>query len=86
VDYVCFSPTDPQHIISISGGKVWEWDINSQDISSSYDATSLAFSPDHSQLALCCGEMIVVRNLSSGAIIAQSKIVDKTIQPLLFLS
>ena len=75
VEYVIFSPTDPQHIVSISGGKVWKWDINSQKISSLYDATSLAFSTDYTQLALCHGEIISVQNLNSGKIIAQF---DKT--------
>ena len=79
VKHVSLSPTDPYHIVSISGDKVWEWNISSQKISSSYDATSLAFSPDHSQLALCCGEMIMVQNFNSGATVAQSKVVDKQI-------
>ena len=79
VEYVSFSPTDPQHIISISDGKVWEWDINSQQISSLHDATSLAFSPDHTQLALCYGEVITVQNFNSGAIITQFSIADGTI-------
>ena len=77
VEYVCFSPTDPHHILSISGGKVWEWDINCQVTSSLYDATSMAFSPNHSQLVLCCGEVIAVQNFNFGTIVAQSKIVDK---------
>ena len=71
VGYVCLSPTDPHYIISISAGKVWQWDINCQQISSSYDATSIAFSSDYSQLALCCGEVIVIRNSNSGEIITQ---------------
>ena len=83
-NYVGFSPTDPQHIISISGGKVWEWDINSQQISSLHDATSLAFSPDNTQLALCCGEVITVQSFNSGAIITQSNIADKTIRHCCF--
>ena len=77
VEYVTFSPTDPQHIISISGGEVWEWNINSQQISSLYIATSLAFSPGCTQLALCSGEVIVVRKFSSGAIVAQLHLANK---------
>ena len=84
VEYVGFSPTDPQHIISISDGKVWEWDINSHQISSLHDATSLAFSPDHTQLALCHGEVITVQNSNSGAIITQSNIADRTIEHCCF--
>ena len=78
VDYVCFSPTDPYHIISISSDKVWEWDITCQQISSSYDATYLAFSPNHSQLALCYEEVVVVQNFNSGAIIAQFNLANRT--------
>ena len=84
VEYVGFSPTDPQHIISISGQKVWEWDINSQQISSLHDATSLAFSPDHTQLALCHGEVITVQNFNSGVIIAQSNIANRTVEHCCF--
>ena len=79
VVYACFHPMDPQHIISISGSKVWEWDINSQQTSSSYDATSLAFSPDYTQLALCCGEVVAVHNFNSGEIVAQSNVNGETI-------
>ena len=78
VQYVIFSPTDPQHITSISSDKAWEWDINSQQISSSYDATSLAFSPDHTQLALCYGEVIAAWDFNSGVMIAQSNVAGVT--------
>jgi WD40 repeat protein len=27
VEYVSFSPTNPQHILSISGRRVWSWDL-----------------------------------------------------------
>ena len=79
VQCVTFSPMDPQYIISISGGKVWKWDINSQQTTSLYDATSFAFSPDHTQLALCHKEDITVQNFNSGAIIAQYNLADKAI-------
>ena len=78
VQYVSFLPTDPQHIVSISGGKVQKWNIDSQQISSLYNATSLAFSPDYTQLILCHGKVITVRNFNSGAIVTQSSIVDGT--------
>ena len=76
VKYICFSPTDPHHILSISGEKVWEWDINCQQISSLYDATSMAFSPNQSHLALCCGEVVIVWDVGSGTIIAHSNITN----------
>ena len=84
VKYVMFSPTDPQSFISISGNKACEWNINGQQASSLYDATSLAFSPDCTQLALCSGEVVVVQNFISRATIAQSNITEKTINHCCF--
>ena len=75
VEYVTFSPVNPQHIISISSEKAWEWNIDSGQISSLYNSTALAFSPDCTQLALCC-EVIMVQNFNSGEIIAQFNIPD----------
>jgi WD40 repeat protein len=48
--HVSFSPIDPQQIISISGSKVWHWDINGHQVPPTYDGTHVAFSPDHTQL------------------------------------
>ena len=84
VEYVSFSPTEPQHIISISGSDAWEWDINSQQISALYYATHLAFSPDCTQLVFCKGDIIVARNFNSGAIVAQSNPIDNTIEHCCF--
>ena len=84
VNYACFHPMDPQHIISISGGKVWEWDINTQQASSLYDATYLAFSPDYTQLTLCCGEVVTVQNFNSGEIVAQFNVAGETISHCCF--
>ena len=74
---VHFTPTDPQLIISISDSKVWKCDLNSQQTSSLYDATSLAFSLDHTQLALCHEKVITVWNFNSGEIIAQSNVAEQ---------
>ena len=49
VEHVNFSPTDPQHLISISGGEVWEWDVDGHQISPTYNGSYIAFSPDHTQ-------------------------------------
>ena len=70
VEHVSFSPTNPQHIISISGGKVWEWDINGNQISPTYNGSHIAFSPDHTQFALCNGKTITVQDTDSRAIVA----------------
>ena len=71
VRYVGFSPIDPQHIISISGNKVWEWDLTGQQIPPTYDGTCIAFSPDYSKFALCNGNAITVYDSNSRAIQTQ---------------
>ena len=79
VEYVSFSPTEPQHIMSISRNKAWEWDINGQQISSLFDATSIAFSPDHTQLALCYGRVVTVQNSTTREVVAQLYVTDEEI-------
>ena len=68
---VSFSPLDPQHIFSISGGKIWEWDINGHQIPSTYDGSYIVFSPDHAQFALCNGNDVTVQNSYSRTIVAK---------------
>ena len=84
VEYVIFSPTNPQHILLISDWKVWEWDINSQQTSSLYKATFIAFSADNTQLALSHHGVITVQNFNSGAIVAQLDANDWTIKHCCF--
>ena len=71
VDHVQFSPTDPQHFMSVSGGKVHQWDINGHQINPTYDDSNIAFSPDGTQFVLCQGKTIVVQGTDSGAIVAK---------------
>jgi len=71
VHHVGFSPIDPQHIISICCNKVLQWNINGHQIPPTYNATQIAFSPDHTQLALCDGKVVTVRNSDSGAIVTE---------------
>ena len=71
VDHVRFSPMNPQHIISISGCKVWHWDVNGHHIPPTYSGTDIAFSPDHTLFALCNGQVITVQNSDLRAIIAK---------------
>ena len=66
ISYVSFSPIDPQHIISISNDRVWQWDINGHQLPPTYNGTHIAFSLDHTQLALCNGKAITVQNSDSG--------------------
>jgi len=76
VSHVSFSPTNPQHIISISHRKIWQWDANGHQIPPTYDGTYIAFSPDHTQFALCNGNVITVQNSDSRAIVAEFDVAD----------
>jgi len=70
VDSVRFSPTDPHHLISVSGDKVWHWDINGCQTNPEQDCDYIAFSLDGSWFVLCQGRDIVVQNTDSGVIVA----------------
>jgi WD40 repeat protein len=76
VHYVSFSPLDPQHIISVSGGKVWQWDTSGHQLSLIGGGTHIAFSPEHTQFALCNGNVITVQNFSSRTIVAEFYMAD----------
>ena len=71
VEHVSFSLIYPQHIISISGGKVWEWDLNGQQILPTYNGIHIAFSPDCTKFALCEGIVVTVWDSNSGTIETQ---------------
>jgi len=71
IDPVIFSPTDPQHIISISGNRVWKWDVNGNQIPPTYTGASIAFSPDSTQFALCNGKVVTVQRSDSEEIMAE---------------
>ena len=71
VGLVCFSPVNPQHIICIYGEKVWEWDLNGQQIPLTYNGTHMAISPDCTEFALCNQDVITVQDSTSGATKAQ---------------
>ena len=70
VDHVEFSPVDPQHLISVSGGTIQKWDINGHQIGPAYHGSCAAFSPDGTQF-VSGGEMITIRNSDSGATVAE---------------
>ena len=71
VEHVSFSPTDPQHIISISGNEVWQWDADGHQIPPTYNGSHIAFSLDHTKFALCNENVITVQNSDSRAILAE---------------
>ena len=78
VECVTFSPINSQYLISISDGKVQQWDIDGHKISHSYDGSYAAFSSDGTQLVLCQGADIVVQDSDSRAIGAKFHIPDFT--------
>jgi WD40 repeat protein len=76
VDYVSFSPMNPQHIISISSDQVWEWDANGYQIPPTVDGTHFSFSQEHAQFALCYGNGVTVQKSDSRAILAEMEVPD----------
>ena len=74
--HIMFSPTDPQYLISISGKKVWQWDVNGYQTRSLFDGSHVAFSPNGAQFISCFEKTITVHNSGSGAIVTEFQVVD----------
>jgi len=70
MDYVCFYPLDPKHLISISNGKIWQWDISGQKIAPESDGSCIAFSLDGAQFVVCSGSGVEVQRSDSKEIVA----------------
>ena len=71
VEYVRFSPATPHHLISVSGDKVWHWDIDGYQTKPAHDGSHIAFSLDGTRFVFCQQRDIVVQNTDSGAIMAK---------------
>ena len=71
VDHVKFSPTNPHHLISVAGNKVWHWDIDGHQTKPAHNGSHIAFSLDGTQFVLCHGRDIVVQNTDSGEVVAK---------------
>jgi WD40 repeat protein len=71
VTWVCFSPTDPQHLLSESGDVVQQWDINGHQIKSIYQGYHPTFSSDGTCFVLCEGKVATIRASDSGAILVK---------------
>ena len=80
VNHVMFSPKDPQHLISVSGRKVWQWDGNDCQIRPPFGGSHVAFSSDGSQFASCFNGAIAVHYSSSGAIVTEFQAAERTHQ------
>ena len=74
VDHVMFSPTDPQHLISISYEKVWQWDTNGHQTKPPFDGNRISFSSDGTQFVSCYGKTAKIHNCNSGATVSEFQI------------
>ena len=77
--HVCFSPMDPQHLISISGDNVWEWDTNGHQIMPPYHGSCIDFSSDGTQFVFYNGTAITIQNSGSGVVVAKFDVVNDSI-------
>jgi len=71
VYHVRFSPTNPQCLISVSGGTVQQWNANGHKVGPTYNGHQVAFSKDGTQLILHVGEGIIVQDINSGLVVAE---------------
>ena len=78
VKNVSFSPTDPQHLVSIASGEVLQWDVNGHQIKSPYKGSHVAFSSDGTLFVLCNGEFVTVQSPDSGAVIAKFQVASRS--------
>ena len=78
VEYVNFSPVHSQHLISISGDKVQQWDIDGHQINPPCSGSYATFSLDGTWLALCQGAGVIIQNSGSGAAVAKFCLPDST--------
>ena len=71
---VRFFPTNPQHIIFVSGSKVRQWNTIDHQINSTDNGFHVALSPDGTQFVLCDGAAVVVQDSNSGAVVANFRV------------
>jgi len=80
VDHVNFSPTDPNHFISICDDKLWQWDTNGHQIKPPCNSSHTAFSPDGNLFVSHYRTTVTVQNSHSGAIMAEFQATNSIIQ------
>lgn len=78
VAHVNFFPTDPQDLVVISDGKVFQWDINSHQIRETYNGSHIAFSQDGAQFVLYDHTIVTVQNCESREIMAEFDVPNAT--------
>ena len=84
INFVSFSPTYPQYIISISDNKVQQWDATGHQIPPTYNGSYIAFSPDHDQFALCNGSIVTVQDSDSKAVVAKFHVANTLVEHCCF--
>jgi WD40 repeat protein len=68
---VSFSPTNSQHLISISAGIVHQWNIDGHQIKPTFQGYRAAFSSDGTHIVSCERKVTTVQNSDSGVIVAK---------------
>ena len=86
VHHVIFSPIDSQHLLSVSGAEVSQWDINGHQAGPPFDGRYVAFAPDGIQVVSYHQTTAMVRNFSSGEIVAKFHVAPTRYYPLLCFS
>jgi len=85
VNNVCFSPTNPQLLLSaFEDGTVRQWGIDGHQIGSTYYGSYVAFSSDGTQFVSCARSAITVQNTDSGAIVAELHLTNKDLSHCCF--
>jgi len=68
---VQFFPLDPQHFISVAGGKVQGWNIDGHKIIPEYDSSCATLSFDCTKLVSFNGRVVQVQSPNSGVVMAK---------------
>ena len=84
VDYISFSPKDPQTLISASNGTVQQWNTGGHKVGPTYNGHRIAFSPDGTQFISCELSNVIVHNINSGVIVAKFDTTHSEFSPCCF--
>ena len=71
VSSICFFALKSQHFISVSVGKVQEWDVNGHQVTPAYDGSCVSFSLDGTKFILCNGAVIQVQTSDSREVVTE---------------
>ena len=75
VNWVKFSPTDPQHFLSKTKDTVQQWDTNGCQVGPTFDCYHVDLSQDGTQLISHSGAIATVQTSSSGVVTAQFPVI-----------